>query len=408
MFFLLICGLQRGFAGEDNLTLETALSIAFQNNPRMVEARASIDEAKGELISAKTYLNPEAEFEIGGLKKEGEGRGISFDDFEIRQGFEPPGVRGLKTGIAKDSIAIRSETVKSVWSEVYLAVREVYARIILDKKKQELSRANHDAFGHFYARVQARFQSGEALKNDLQSAKIEVYRAENIHLSVEKELSTDKSKLNLLLGRELDLPFEVSGDLHEEDIELDIKEITSAALSNRPDLKAEELALELKTKAVALEELNRLPAPFLGFKRTTEEYENDSSVIVGINFPLWSMNQGEVQKALAQEKAQSVRLAALKKEIVFDVYEAYLNVELAKNQLDLLKQSMEEANELFRLADLRYSEGKLDFINYLDQVRTVNETRVSYYEGLFELSSAVNYMEKSVYASLREKEGFLK
>ncbi|HLD30060.1 MAG TPA: TolC family protein, partial [bacterium] len=248
----------------------------------------------------------------------------------------------------------------------------------------------------------------EALKNDLQSAKIEVYRAENIHLSVEKELSTDKSKLNLLLGRELDLPFEVSGDLHEEDIELDIKEITSAALSNRPDLKAEELALELKTKAVALEELNRLPAPFLGFKRTTEEYENDSSVIVGINFPLWSMNQGEVQKALAQEKAQSVRLAALKKEIVFDVYEAYLNVELAKNQLDLLKQSMEEANELFRLADLRYSEGKLDFINYLDQVRTVNETRVSYYEGLFELSSAVNYMEKSVYASLREKEGFLK
>src|SRR3989339_593291 len=177
LFFLLICGLQRGFAGEDNLTLETALSIAFQNNPRMVEARASIDEAKGELISAKTYLNPEAEFEIGGLKKEGEGRGISFDDFEIRQGFEPPGVRGLKTGIAKDSIAIRSETVKSVWSEVYLAVREVYARIILDKKKQELSRANHDAFGHFYARVQARFQSGEALKNDLQRAKIEVYRA---------------------------------------------------------------------------------------------------------------------------------------------------------------------------------------------------------------------------------------
>ena len=26
LFFLLICGLQRGFAGEDNLTLETALS----------------------------------------------------------------------------------------------------------------------------------------------------------------------------------------------------------------------------------------------------------------------------------------------------------------------------------------------------------------------------------------------
>ena len=392
---------------EETLTLDKALAIAFERNPRMIEARKSIDVAKGDLITARTFLNPEAELEIGGLKKNGEGkRKTNLDSFEIRQGFDPPGVLGLKTRIAKKNIAIQSETVKAVWSEVYLSVREVYTKIILDKKELELSRTNLDILRQFYGRVQARFQSGQALKNDVQRAKIEVLKAENTFLAAEKELNTDRAKLNLLLGYEFDLPFETSEDLSEENIELNLKEIMSIALSKRPDLKAEELTLEAKTKAVTKEQLNRLPSPFVGFQRTTEDYENDSAVIIGMSLPFWNWNQGEVKKAQAEKEAQAVKVDAAKREVSFGVYEAYLKTELAKKQLDLLKQSLEEADELLRLADLRYSEGDLDFINYLDQVRTVNETRTRYYEGLFELSSAVNELEKSAYVSFRKEEFF--
>jgi outer membrane protein TolC len=316
-------------------------------------------------------------------------------------------VRDLKTDIAKKQVAIQYETVKSIWSEVYLDVRGVYTKIILDKKKLELARTNLDILRQFYAKVQVRYQAGDALKNDLQRAKIEVLGAENSYLAVENELTTGKAKLNLLLGREFDVPFEAEEELTEEDVELNLNEITSTALSNRPDLKAEELALDAKAKTVAKEQLNRLPSPFVGFKRTTEDYDNDSAVVVGMSLPLWNLNQGEVKKAKAQKEAQTVRVAAAKRGVMLGAYEAYLNTELAKKQLGLLKQSLEEANELLRLADLHYSEGKVDFINYLDQVRTVNETRVRYYQGLFELNSAVNELEKSVYASFR-KEDFLK
>ena len=254
--------------------------------------------------------------------------------------------------------------------------------------------------------MQQRFQSGQALKNDVQRAKIELLDAENAYLAAEKESKTNKARLNLLLGRAMDTFFEIEEELKDEELQLDLKELTQVAFSKSPAIKSEDLALNSKTANLTKEELNRLPSPFVGFKRTTEEYENDSSVVVGVSVPLWNLNQGEVKKAKAEKDAQIVKTQAAKREVVFNVFEAYLNAELAHRQLELLKKSLEEANELLHLANLRYGEGEIDFINFLDQTRTSTQTRVKYYEGLFSLNKAINELEKTIYASVR-KEGYL-
>lgn len=392
---------------EESLTLEKALALAYENNPLMIEANKTVDAARGDLITARTFSNPEVEFEIGGLKKNEEGkRKTNLDSFEIRQGFDPPGVRGLKSKIAKNEILIQQESLKSIWSQVYAEVRSVYAHIIIDKKKLELAQENLNILRQFFIRVQQRFQSGQALKNDVQRAKIELLDAENAYLASEKELKTNKAKLNLLLGRSMDALFEIEEELRDEELELDLKILTETAFSNSPVIKSEDLALNSKTAKVTKEQLNRLPSPFVGFKRTNEDYDNDYAVVVGFSVPIWNLNQGEVKKAKAEKDAQTVRTEAVKREVAFNVFEAYLNAELAHRQLELLKKSLEEANELLHLANLRYGEGEIDFINFLDQTRTSTQTRVKYYEGLFSLNNAVSELEKTVYASVR-KEAYL-
>jgi cobalt-zinc-cadmium efflux system outer membrane protein len=404
--FLLSVILKPAYADEA-LTLEKSLSLAFENNPRVIEARKTIDAAKGDLITARTFANPEVEFEIGGLKKNEEGkRKTNLDSFEVRQGFDPPGVRGLKSKIAKNEILIQQESLKSIWSQVYAEVREVYSQVIIDKKKLELAQDNLDILRQFFSRVQQRFQSGQALKNDVQRAKIELLDAENAYLAVEKELKINKAKLNLLLGRAMDTLFEIEEELKDEELQLDLQELTQVAFSKSPLIKSEDLTLNSKNANLTKEQLNRLPSPFLGFKRTNEDYDNDYAAVIGFSVPLWNLNQGEVKKAQAEKDAQAVRTEAVKREVSFNVFEAYLNAELAHRQLELLKKSLEEANELLRLANLRYSEGEIDFINFLDQTRTSTQAKVKYYEGLFSLNKAVNELEKTIYASIR-KEGYL-
>nr|HPM43485.1 TolC family protein [Candidatus Omnitrophota bacterium] len=119
--------------------------------------------------------------------------------------------------------------------------------------------------------------------------------------------------------------------------------------------------------------------------------------------PIWDMNQGAVIKARGERDTQAARVTATRREVEFNVFDAYLKADLAKRQLELLKQSLEEANELLHLAHLRYGEGELDFLKYLDEVKTVNETRVRYYEGLYNLSSALTDLESIIYGSLRKE-----
>lgn len=395
-------------AAEEVLTLDRAINAAYVSNPRMIEARKAVDAARGSQITSGALANPEVVFEIDGFIEDDDGvRKQRLGEFEVVQGFDPIGVYGLKTGIAKCELSARREFMKSVWAAVYSDVREAYSGVMLDKKRIELASANLDVYRRFQSQVELRYQSGKALKNDLQRSKIELLNSENSYLVAQRQLKTDEARLNLLLGREMDDAFIIEEDLKEDDLKIDLAQAQSAAASNNPELKAEELRLRSADKGLTKEQLYRLPAPFVGFKNIRESYDRDYAIVIGASVPLWDVNQGAVQTARAGKEAQAAKLAAAKRSVRFDVYQAYLDLELRQKQLELLKRSLEEANELLRLADLSYSEGGIDFINFLDQVTTATETRTRYYEGLFNLSNAVNRLEKVMYESLR-KEGYLK
>jgi len=392
---------------EETVTQERALTGAYADNPDIAEAREGIAIARGELLAARALPSPGIEFEIGGLKaNEGGKRDATLDRVSVVQEFEPLGVRSQKTKIAMIEIAIREAAVRGAWSDAYLAVREQYNRIILDKKKLEVSGENLNILRQFSSRVELKFQSGKALKDELQRARIELLRSEAAYLAAQKDLKVDKAKLNLLLGRPVDTVFDIQDELREESVELDLQALTALAMERRPDIKRESLDLAAKNEALTLEQLKRLPSPFVGYERVTTDYENDSTIKLGMTMPVWGMNEGEVRQAKGRKEAQAVKAAAARREASFEVYEAYLDAELAGRKVELLKKGLEEANELLRVADLRYSEGEIDFLNFLDQVRRATETRMSYYEGLFERSNAISRLEKTVYASLRKENYF--
>lgn len=389
----------------EKLNFHEALEQAYRANPRMIEARKSIEGSKGNLITARTFQNPEAELEFGGFKKNEDGnRNVNLDSFEIKQPFDPLGVWFLKGKIASGELKIQEEQLRSVWMDIYLNVRQSYSEIILHKKEIELSSQNLEAMRQFFSRVQLRYNSGQALKNDFQRAKIELLKAENEFLSVQKELQIGKARLNLMLGRSMETDFEVVEELKEEELSMTFEEIRDIGFTNRPDIKIADLELDVKRKNLLKEHFNRLPSYYLGFKRIDEEEKDDYAVLVGINIPIWNLNQGEVKKAKAQKEIQEQKVKALHNQASLEVYEAYLRADLHHKQLDIAKKSLEEADELLRLANLRYSEGKIDFLNYLDQIRTATQSKVNYYQAVFNLSRSISELEVFLSQSLRQED----
>ncbi len=390
------------------LSLKAALLLAYQQNPHIVQACKSIDGAAGNLITTRTWANPEMEAEIGGLKKDDAGRRKGhLDTITFKQRFDPLGVRSLKSTLAKNDVTIQQESFKSIWAKVYLEVRDIHGQIMLDKKELELKQSNLKSMRQFFGNVQLRYESGQTLKNHLQRARIELLKAESDYLKAENDLNIDKARMNLMLGRPREIDFDIKEEFKEETLADNLDALIEIALSKRPDIKMEEIELDSSIKNAAKEKLSRLPSYSLGFKKINDNNEKDYAAVVEVSIPLWNLNQGEVKKAQAQQDAQEVKLDALKKEVDFEVYASYQDVQLARKQLDLFKKSFEEANEMLGLAGLRYKEGELDFINYLDQVKASMDSRMQYYQGLYQISHSISALEKSIYSSLRGEE-FLK
>lgn len=386
---------------QELLTLEDALRLAYVNHPGMREARQEISAAQGRWIQAEALPDPELELEIGGLKSQRKGekevRDGNIDSFVIRQPLDPLGTRFLRGRIGYDEVKISRKGFLTTWAEVVTRVTETYARILAQEKAVEVAQANLHTTRQFLTQVEIRFQSGGALKSDLLRAKIEVSRAENDLLVSQKELRVSRGEMNLLLGRPVETVFSLADTLSYEPLRYRYQNLTAQALNQRTDLQAEQLRLSSKKKAFWRSLLETLfPEMAMGVERTTEEYENDTALLLRASYPLWGFNLGEVREAKAEKEKQKIRLEALQRQVGLEVYQAFLEAELADKQVTLQKTALDEAGELLRQITVQYEEGDIPFLIYLENIKTIKETRLAYFNALKNYKGKMAELEKSI------------
>ena len=59
------------------------------------------------------------------------------------------------------------------------------------------------------------------------------------------------------------------------------------------------------------------------------------------------------------------------------------------------RKALDEANELLRQVTTQYEEGELAFLNYLENIRTIKETRLGYYNVLKNYQEKIAQLERS-------------
>lgn len=385
-----------------SVSLENALKLAFEFNPRMVETREVINAAKGRRWQAEALPNPEVELSVGGLKDGGE----KIDQFAIKQPLDPLGTRFLRASRAKDDVQIAESSLLSVWGDVRAHVTSLYYHILAEQKALEIANENLDTTRQFFTRVETRYQSGDALQTELIRAKLEVSGAENALLVAQKNLKVAQGNLNLELGRELESPLELTDALEYRPFEYKLAESKAHGKEHRADLRGEQIRLGEKKKGVWQAFLEMIfPEVSIGVERTTEEFENDTSLLIEASYPLWGFNLGEVKEAKAEKRIQEIRLDSLEKKVGLEIYEAYLEAELSEKQIQLQKKAVLEANELLRQITIQYEEGKIPFLTYLENIQTIKQTRLTYYEVLQSYHSKVAELESVIQATplLEEK-----
>jgi RND family efflux transporter MFP subunit len=371
---------------EGLVTLEQALSLAFEKNPELSVFLSEIQVREARIIQARVFQNPEIELEIENIfgnkdLKEFDG---AESTLSLGQTIELGGKRSKRTNLAALDRDLAQWDFEGKKLDVVLEVTKSFLDLLSEQEQVRLHEELVKLAEQSFDTVSARVQAGKASPIDetkasaaLSLAKIELERAR-------RSLDAARRKLSVLLGGTLPVFFTAKGPLDVSPSVPTYEELLEWIHGN-PDIARWEKEAEQRSIALALEKANRIPNPVIkGGVRHFNEAE-ETAFVVGISLPLpiFNTNRGsilEAEKRLTKAEEEK-RAAILKTQTALS--EAYLTLSssfveattLEGNVIPALQSAYDSVHEGYRI-------GKFGYLDVLDAQRGLFEAKIKYIDSL--------------------------
>jgi len=235
-------------------------------------------------------------------------------------------------------------------------------------------------------------------------AKVNKIKYENGIKNIESEIVKSKSELKKLMNVSY-FSFEPADELIFREVQLNKNEILLAALSNNPDLKINKYQKEKFRNKISLTKSQLLPD--LTFKYYTQKIGNDAGfwgVEFGVGVPLWFWweQSGNIKAADREFDIVSSEETEIKRNIENEVSQLLEEFENGLRQTSFFNtEAMPEAAEILRQAKISYEEGAIDYVEYLQALQIVYDTKTQYYNALYNYYSSIFKLEKLIAGDIK-------
>ena len=248
---------------------------------------------------------------------------------------------------------------------------QAYWQVVSLCHKQKLAESYLDLVKKLDTDVYKMIEEGVATKSDGLSVDVKVNEAEMTLTKVNDGLVLSRMLLNLLCGLPLDEEVILADEQKDQ---IAVVELTpalnvDAAVSNRPELKMLQNAVDLSKQTTNILKAGNLPQLLLtggyaasnpnmlnGFERKFRGFWN---VGVSLRVPIW--NWGDVMyKVRASKGATSIaslELAEARELIELQVNQSTFKVDEANKKLTMAMKNIQRADENLRTANLGFHEG---------------------------------------------------
>ncbi len=318
------------------------------------------------------------------------------------------GIRYQSYKIAKLNKEISNYSLKSVRNEVILKVIESYLGLVKANGFVRIAESALESLNEHSKQVKQMYELGMVGKSDVLRMEVEVARAEKTLIQAKNMRETMKSALNLSIGRNPQLPLEVSQDLTLTILEIPgIESCIKIALSNHPDYKKIQNSIEIAKQGRNISVSNLIPSLIseysmsktdkaLGFtdKLTTWKV----NLIASWDFPLGLSKIADIIKANEELSSLTYQAKAIEDAIRFQVESNYFLIEEKRAELELSNREYESAKENKRIVEKLYNSGMATQLEYLDAQIALTQaqlseisSRLDYYLNIAKLAVSIGY-----------------
>ncbi len=392
----------------DAATLEVLISEAWTNNPEVRLYEVAVEGARGELITAKTWNNPEVSVAPGALHTSESGspsRTGFHGDFGVSQTFLFPGKRALQKAVAQKTVESRQLALSAFRTQLAIQVHRSFYSLLAARQVVAL-RERHLALAQsFLEAAKKKVEGGFAPDFEHTKAEVDVAAGRKALRDAQAEEAVARTALNSLVGRKLDAPVAIAGEFSESPTVPDEGTLLNHALAQNPSLKIQAAEVERSGLGIALTKKSRLPDFTVGPSVEYREGEQIYGLGVSLPLPLWDKKKGAIATATAEQQRALAEFDTLRRDIIREVSSAAHLLAAARASLAIytpafrgkLKSALDSASQ-------SYAEGRTSLLVYLETERTYYDTEAAYYETLQRLYDAQAALEAALGMPLNELE----
>jgi len=377
------------------LDLREAVSLAFQQSPRLNKAAFGVDIARGKAYQSSLHPNPTVIVTGDELGDRTGAQGI-WTAPKIEQEIVTGGKRRLNMAaadreVAKAELLVASERL-SLRSDVEIRFIEAVSAVKRIEVLTDAVAAVEKSVGQVRRRETAKEAS--RLEVVLVESQLEKYRAELE--STRKEAVASLHRLAILVGWENLRGRPLSFDWDATIPEIDAETIQSLVTEQHPGVLASRV--ELQRAQTLLERARVEPIPNLtvstGFTRQNQNRSSDWLIGVSAPIPAWDRNQGNIKAAKAAVGEAAQEIARTQAELADGAGSAYRDYSSAKAKAVHYRQVvLPKTQEVYDLTGKAYQAGQLEFDKLFEAQRVIVEARLENLKAMTDAWKAASLLQ---------------
>ncbi len=382
-------------ANSKPINLNEAIEIALEQNLELAAKRKRLDHADAKLKKASLLFpsNPKIETEIGS-RNSSEDRHTDYN-VSLSQEVEVFGQRRKRLEVAQKNIEGITFHIKDAEREIIANVKSIFFQALTIQEVVKLQYQAADIFKRLRDATQERYKAGAIASLELNSIQIQYGLVKQQLNRAKNDFQKKLTELKLLLSLKKDKPLNIIGDLSYKPIQLNLDDLLTSAFKHRPDLKASEFEKERATSEIALRKVEIIPNPELsGFFNREEGSDDIVGGKISISIPIWDRKQSELKRARTAKDIAEINIENKYLQIENEINSAYHSFIAAVQSINIFdNEIIPQVDENLKLNEVSYSEGKINFINFLTVQNNLIETKAIYLNTLLNYKKAIINLE---------------
>ena len=392
------------------LTLADALQRAQKYSAEYLSAVTDQKSAQEDRLQARNARLPQVGIRSEYLGTQGNGktpngRYVTEDGVHVyrewvmlHQDISANSIMGTDYKRAQAAEAIAAAKAEIARRGLTVTVNKTYYALVVAQRKYATAQEALEQARRFLQIAQQLEKAGQAAHSDVIKAQIQEEQQEAAYSDANLAMETARLDLAVLIFPTLDENFTAVDDLDQPQPLPMIGEVQNLASRMNPDIGVAMQALRSATQEVTASKTAFLPAisfdPEWGLEANclalncvyTALPEAGATPTLGyfisasLTMPVWDWGtlRSKLRQAEFKQQQAQVELSAAQRHVLGELYGAYNEALVARDQVDKLRQAADLAAESLRLVTLRYQAGESPALELVDAQTTLIAARNAY------------------------------